>query len=169
MVEHRNRNTCDTVLTGQPFSQSDIAEIRTDRRVVRQLKVGPRGAREAEARTCQQIAEQITLGLVEGWQLCYMLGMRSHEIGQRPLQWRDAGKADVLVHLAQLTAERGWRHHVSGLPAGDMVGLAKGTDDEGPLIQFIVPQYTGVLTTVEYQVLVNLITCLLYTSDAADE
>lgn len=83
--------------------------------------------------------------------------MRRHEVSQRPLQWRDAGKADVLMHLAQFAAERRRRHHVTGLPAGDVIGLAERADDEGTLIQLLVAQHAGVLPAVEYQVLVNLV------------
>ncbi len=83
--------------------------------------------------------------------------MLGHEVRQRPLQRRNPCEADILVHLAQLTAERRRRHDVSGFPAGDVVGLAEGADDERTLIQLIVTQHAGMLAPVEYQMLVHLI------------
>ncbi|MNE10157.1 hypothetical protein D3C80_1028580 [compost metagenome] len=83
--------------------------------------------------------------------------MGAHVVGQRPLQRGDAAEGDELVDLAQLGSQGRRRHHVAGLPAGDVVGLAERADHEGALVQLLVGQHAGVLYAVEHQVLVDLV------------
>ena len=48
-----------------------------------------------------------------------------HEIGEPPLDRRNADEGHELVHSAQLLGEGGRRHAVAGLPARHVVGLAE--------------------------------------------
>ncbi len=86
-----------------------------------------------------------------------MLGMLGHEVGQRPLQRGDAAEADVLVHLAQLGGKQRRRHHIAGLPARDVIGLAERADHEGTLVQLLMGQHAGMPDPVEHQVFIDFV------------
>lgn len=131
LVEHRYRDGRNAVLTRQPQRHVDIVQVRADLRIVHQLEISARRAGKVETRAVQQTAEQVALGLVKGRQLINMLGVPGHEVGQGTLQRRHATEVDVLVHFAQLGAQGRRRDHVTGLPAGNVVRLAEGTDHEG--------------------------------------
>ncbi|MCY1417237.1 hypothetical protein D9M71_327660 [compost metagenome] len=157
LVEHRHRNGRHAVFTGQPQRHVNVVQVRANLRIIHQLEISPRRGFELKARRRQQFAKQVALGLVEGRQLFDMLGVRRHEISQRPLQRRHAAEVDVLVDLAQLGTEGRWRHHITGFPAGDVVGLAKRADHEGARVQRFMGQHAGVLHAVEHQVLVDFV------------
>ena len=86
-----------------------------------------------------------------------MLRATRHEVGQAVLQRRHAAEVDVLVDLAQFGGQRRWCHHVAGLPAGDVIGLAERADHEGARVQLLVGQHAGMAGAVEDQVLVDLV------------
>ncbi|MCY1520191.1 hypothetical protein D9M68_549620 [compost metagenome] len=145
------------MLAGQPLGHGHVIQVVADGAVVHQLEVGAGGTGEAEARAGQQVAEQVALGLVEGRQLGQVLRMRRHEVGQRPLQRRNATEVHVLVDLAQLGRERRRGDHVAGLPAGDVIGLAEGADHEGAGVELVMGEHADVADAVEHQMLVDLV------------
>ena len=145
------------MLTGHPQRHLDVVQVRTDLRVIDQLEVGPRSPRKGETRRLQLIAEEVAFGLIERGQLFYMFRTLSHVIGQRPLQRRHTAEPDKLVDFAHFGGQCGRRDQITGFPARHVIGLAEGTDHEGPLIQLFVSQDAGVLYAVEHQVLVDFI------------
>ncbi|MNT38229.1 hypothetical protein D3C72_1744150 [compost metagenome] len=84
--------------------------------------------------------------------------MLGHEIGQRPLQRSHTTEVDVLVDLAQFSAQCRRSDYIAGLPAGDVIGLAERADDKGTLVQRFNGQHAGVLYAVEHQVFIDLVT-----------
>ncbi|MNC97132.1 hypothetical protein D3C83_146860 [compost metagenome] len=69
------------MFAGQPFGHFDVVEVSADRRVVSQLEIGAGSSGEAETRVTQQVAEQVTLALIEARQLGDVFGILGHEVG----------------------------------------------------------------------------------------
>ncbi|MNP05636.1 hypothetical protein D3C76_975910 [compost metagenome] len=86
-----------------------------------------------------------------------MLRMLGHEIGQRPLQRGHTTEVDVLMDLAQLSAQCRRSDYIAGLPASNVIGLAERADDKGTLVQRFNGQHAGVLYAVEHQVFIDLV------------
>ncbi|MNL22755.1 hypothetical protein D3C87_1441150 [compost metagenome] len=145
------------MLASHPQGHLDVIEVRADLRVIDQLEIGAGHPGETETRRRQQIAEQITLGLIESRQLFDVLGMLGHKIGQGILQRRHTTEIDVLVHLAQFRRQGRRCDHITGFPAGDVVGLAERTDHECTLIQLFMGQHADVRHAVIHQVLVDFV------------
>ncbi len=138
-----------------PGPQRDRSACRGKHGAVSAGGAGRSGARWW-SRSGEQLQEQVALALVEGRQLGIAALLRQ-ELRQRVLGRRVRREGHELVHLPELRRQRRRRDDVADLPAGDVVGLAEGSDDEAAGAERLVARHALVARAVEDDVLVDLV------------
>src|SRR5690606_35624303 len=98
-------------------------------------EVAARHRQRPQPRGPELRAEAVALALVEGAEALVVRRILREHLRERVLGRGEGAEGVVLVHLAELGRQRGWRDAVADLPAGAMEGLAEAGDDEGALAQ----------------------------------
>ena len=144
------------MLDGQPAREFRIRQV-ADRRIVGELEITARHRQWLELRARQQFAEMVAFGFIECGKLFMVFGMLHQHFLQRPLRRGERAEGVVLVHLAELGAERGRCDAVTDLPAGAVIGLAEARNHKAALGEFRIAQHRFVARAVVNDVFVHLV------------
>ncbi len=158
LVEGAHRDCGNAGVADDVFAKGHIVALETDRADVDGEEIGAGGRQSLEAGAFQALFDALALRLLGRGEIVE-IGVVLHQPGgDGALQCARRGEGDELVRLGDGTEQVRRRGDVADLPGGHREGLAGGTDADCTVAHAGQRHQGDVLSAVEHQMLVNLVT-----------